>query len=120
MGVEQCGTIAISPLGTRDRALNKLQDADTAAAGKLRELNFITQRNKYCFAKSYWEDVESKYISSNLFECSRLSYFPKIKTLSYKLEIIKIIHLLQISVSIFDCLFLFLKQMWGFAKFMHC
>lgn len=52
MGVEQCGTIAISPLGTQDRALNKLQDADTAAVGKLRELNFTTQRNKYCFAKS--------------------------------------------------------------------
>lgn len=39
MGVEQCWTIAISPLGTQDRALNKLQDADTAAVGKFRELN---------------------------------------------------------------------------------
>lgn len=51
MGVEQCGTIAISPLGTQDRALNKFQDADTAAVGKLRELNSTTQKNKYYFAK---------------------------------------------------------------------
>lgn len=52
MGVEQCGTIAISPLGTQDRALNKFQDADTAAVGKLGELNSTTQKNKYYFAKS--------------------------------------------------------------------
>lgn len=51
MGVEQCGTIAISPLGTQDRALNKLQHADTAAVGKFRELNSATQRNKSSFAK---------------------------------------------------------------------